>query len=120
MRESELRRMIAESVNKILNEIKYKGVSLHGDNPEDWNIVRRVRQEIGDKEYERCSDVYSKHLKHNNKRADSIWKTFDKNKRNEIRNEKNYDDMTKNMNKQDRNNIIDKSEEKVKKILKNG
>lgn len=41
--ESQLHRVIKESVNRVLNEIKFGGESLHGDNPEDWEAMHTLR-----------------------------------------------------------------------------
>ena len=41
--EAQLHRVIKESVEKVLNEIKFGGESLHGDNPEDWTAMEKLR-----------------------------------------------------------------------------
>ena len=46
--ESDLHRIIKESVNKILNEVEFGGESLHGNNPADWNALYRLRNNISD------------------------------------------------------------------------
>ena len=46
--ESDLHRIIKESVNKVLNEVMYNGKSLHGNNPDDWKYMADVR---GDEAY---------------------------------------------------------------------
>jgi len=45
--ESDLHRIVKESVNRILNEVEYGGESLHGNNAEDWGAVHRVRSARG-------------------------------------------------------------------------
>ena len=42
--ESDLHRIVKESVNMILNEVQFGGKSLHGDNPDDWNAVANERE----------------------------------------------------------------------------
>lgn len=41
--ESQLHRVIKESVRRIMNEIRLGDVELHGNNPEDWMAMRHVR-----------------------------------------------------------------------------
>ena len=41
--ESDLHRIVRESVNRILNEVQYGGENLHGNNVEDWNALARLR-----------------------------------------------------------------------------
>ena len=41
--ESDLHRVVKESVNKVLNEVMYNGKSLHGNNPDDWKYMADVR-----------------------------------------------------------------------------
>ena len=50
LRESELRRMIAESVRKVLNEVEFGGETLHGNNPEDWAAMKHLRSLRMDKD----------------------------------------------------------------------
>lgn len=45
LNESDLYRIVKESVNRILNEVWYGGESLHGNNPEDWETVRDLRSD---------------------------------------------------------------------------
>lgn len=62
--ESDLRKIVKESVNRVLNEIQYGGESLHGNSPTDWEALSQVRaqrayDEIGDniaydKEFNKC------------------------------------------------------------------
>lgn len=47
--ESDLHRIVKESVNKILNEVAIKGksgktYSLHGNDEESWDIMSKLRQ----------------------------------------------------------------------------
>jgi hypothetical protein len=56
--ESDLHKIVKESVNKVLNEVQFGGESLHGNNPEDWMKVSRARRHNtldalnGDAEYD--------------------------------------------------------------------
>ena len=43
--ESELKSIIAESVKDIVNEVRYGGESLHGNNAEDWNAIANLRDD---------------------------------------------------------------------------
>lgn len=43
--ESDLHRIVKESVNKILMEVNFGGKSLHGNNPEDWIEVSKARKD---------------------------------------------------------------------------
>ena len=45
--ESDLHRIVKESVNKILMEVNFGGKSLHGNNPADWMELSRVREKNG-------------------------------------------------------------------------
>ena len=45
--ESDLHRIVRESVNIVLNEVQFGGESLHGNNPEDWVAIRKVRNTLG-------------------------------------------------------------------------
>jgi len=42
--ESDLHRIVKECVNQALNEVTYGGESFHGDNPEDWDAIKQIRQ----------------------------------------------------------------------------
>lgn len=44
--ESQLHRVIKESVKRILNEVEFGGESLHGNSPEDWTAIGKVRHHI--------------------------------------------------------------------------
>ena len=46
--ESDLHRIIKESVNKVLNEVQFGGESFHGDNPTDWAALADLRLTAGD------------------------------------------------------------------------
>lgn len=41
--ESDLHRIVKESVNRVLNEVQFGGESLHGNNPGDWAAMRYLR-----------------------------------------------------------------------------
>lgn len=84
--EAELHRVIKESVNAILNEVKYDGVSYHGTNPYDWVDIKDIRDEYGDRfiddeiKAERNGDENLKN------QANRAWK---KNYRKVVRNKNN-------------------------------
>ena len=46
--ESTLRKIVKESVKKVLNEIQYGGESLHGNDPSDWYAMRDIRNGLAD------------------------------------------------------------------------
>ena len=46
--ESDLHRIVRESVNRVLNEVKFGGESLHGNNPTDWAAVKDLRNDLAD------------------------------------------------------------------------
>lgn len=62
--ESQLHNIIAESVNRILNEIRYNGVDYHGNNPYDWVDVayKRMNKSI-EKPYDKRRDDNAKAVK---------------------------------------------------------
>ena len=41
--ESDLHKIVNETVKRIINEVEFGGESLHGDNPTDWATMRRLR-----------------------------------------------------------------------------
>ena len=41
--ESDLHKIVKESVNRVLNEVQFGGESLHGNNPEDWAAMKHLR-----------------------------------------------------------------------------
>lgn len=43
--ESDLKRVISESVKKIVSEVKFGGESLHGNNAADWNAIANLRDD---------------------------------------------------------------------------
>lgn len=45
LNENELKHIINESVKKVLNEVEYGGESFHGNNPEDWFALSRLRRQ---------------------------------------------------------------------------
>jgi hypothetical protein len=47
--ESDLHRIVKESVKRILNEIKLGGESLHGNNAEDWAAMKYLRAKRADR-----------------------------------------------------------------------
>ena len=69
--ESDLHRIVKESVNMILKEVKYGGESLHGNNPNDWYTLSQIRgyrdfDKYGDKNYTtkaEYDDEYGKGLR---------------------------------------------------------
>jgi len=44
--ENDLHRIIKNSVNSVLKEMNVNGVSVHGNNGRDWNVMRNVRQKV--------------------------------------------------------------------------
>lgn len=46
--ESDLCKIVKESINNVLNEVMYNGVSYHGTNPYDWVDLAQVRGERSD------------------------------------------------------------------------
>lgn len=46
--ESDLHRIVKESVNRVLNEVQFGGESLHGNNPADWNALDRLHRNLAD------------------------------------------------------------------------
>lgn len=43
LRESDIHRIVKESVNRVLNEVEFGGETLHGNNPEDWASMKHLR-----------------------------------------------------------------------------
>ena len=43
--ESDLHKIVKESVNRVLNEVQFGGESLHGNNPEDWAAMKYLRND---------------------------------------------------------------------------
>ena len=66
--ESQLRGVIRQCVNEVLNEVKYAGQSLHGTNPEDWWAVGYLRGHEGqmDKEKKDMNNAKSVELSYDN------------------------------------------------------
>lgn len=77
--ESDLHRLVKESVNKILKEVKYKGHSLHGDNPYDWATMHHVRDMEADK-----SDDLPTAVKHLNNSERNLKNAIDTDKNNSL------------------------------------
>lgn len=73
--ESQLYRVIEETVKGVLNEIRIGGESLHGNSPEDWTAMEKVRDAYVDKnsrdvmhhgrqslrDLDNAEDLYRKH-----------------------------------------------------------
>ena len=47
--ESDLHKIVKESVKRVLNEIKLGGESLHGNNAEDWAAMKYLRAKRADR-----------------------------------------------------------------------
>lgn len=47
--EGDIHRIVKESVNRVLNEIKLGGESLHGNNAEDWAAMKYLRAKMADR-----------------------------------------------------------------------
>ena len=86
LRETELKRMIAESVNKMLNEVEFQGVRLDGKNPEDWEALGTVRDDLANIAYDDWRD------------GEGDEETFMKHIRGRNKNNANFYDMTDNDN----------------------
>ena len=50
--ESNLNRIVKESIKRVLNEVQFGGESLHGNNPEDWAAMKYLRNDRMDNEGE--------------------------------------------------------------------
>jgi len=69
--ESDLHKIVKESVNMILKEVKYGGESLHGNNSKDWYALSQIRgyrdnDKYGHKKYQtkaEYDDEYGKGLR---------------------------------------------------------
>ena len=44
--ESDLHRIVKESVNRVLKEVNFRGERLHGNNPEDWKALISLRNDL--------------------------------------------------------------------------
>lgn len=43
--ESDLHRVVAETVRRVINEVQVNGQSLHGNNAEDWGTMQNIRRQ---------------------------------------------------------------------------
>lgn len=124
--ESELNNLIVNSVRRIINEIKYQGVSFHGQNPSDFVAMSNIRDAFNEKELELANKRYSLLRKF----ADREGKTFDGwdlYKKQERHAKAALDDFNKfsdlsdqkGLTRQEQRDQIDKGHEKAEKVLNN-
>ena len=81
--ESDLHKIVKESVKRILNEVEFGGESLHGNNPEDWAAMRYVRNDRIDHEgdaglYDDDESGYFRNLRNWERNGDNESELLDK------------------------------------------
>lgn len=121
LRESELKRMIAESVNKILNEVEFNGQSYHGNRPYDWSRMAQLRHELsvnakrdaGDEQraYEYSFDPRDREHYYD------YMNTAKKHEKNRDKNWKNYQELSK-VVKESIKRMLSESDEGMKQFIK--
>ena len=73
--ESDLHRIIKESVKKVLNEVKFNGVSYHGTNPYDWKDLADIRNKMLNPDNEESFNKNYGKMKRNKNNAKELgWK----------------------------------------------
>ena len=116
--ESDIHRIIKESVNRILNEVEFGGESLHGTNPEDWAATKHLRDRLTHKnfdDYVYGDDTYDEY----NKNFERNFKNLDRDAQNEF---DLLDDMYPNDDSKSygrRRGLDAKGEHKARSIRKN-
>ena len=81
--ESDLHKIVKESVNRVLNEVQFGGESLHGNNPEDWAAMKYLRNDRIDHEgdaglYDDDESGYFRNLRNWERNGDNESELLDK------------------------------------------
>ena len=109
--ESDLHKIVKESVQSILNEVEFGGESLHGNSPEDWATMMSLRDANVNRD-ERLAK--SKFYKNNNDAINSALN----NRRQGLKDLKNAN-ATASASPLSYDAIMDNGKEKAKRIIRN-
>lgn len=109
--ESDLHRIVKESVERILNEVEFGGESLHGNNAEDWATMMHLRDANVNRDERLAKNKFYKNS--NDATNSAIY-----NRIQGLKDLKNAN-QTSSATPRSYSDIMDNGREKAKRIIKN-
>ena len=95
--ESDLHRIVKESVERILGEVEFRGRTFHGNNPDDWRKMADIRKGLkmdADKGETDAINGYNHSFDPQDAKEAEHWRNASKkHSKNVDRNMNNYKDM---------------------------
>ena len=96
--ESDLHRIVKESVNRVLSEVEFRGREFHGNRPDDWRKMANIRKAFKDdadrSETDAINGYFHSFDSQDAKEADYWRNASKKHSKNADRNINNYSNMS--------------------------